>query len=342
MQLHRISYNRKVCFVLLFALCLGIAPLSVADSITINGTTYDGVYVTQTTSLYFVRFPATGETRSYPAEQVEAGSFRESSDREELRARWREAANIDPQRLLADRDPEYEAPVAAPEQPRRLGEQLQYESNVSREDRERGVLERERVVGRDGTPSLVLRGNQKADRTVDAEIHRYLQEQQMLRIQQEQEWMAYQQQMQEAQQQAEQEAMEAAYQDYLRGLNLSEQELRMREQALRVDAQAMRNEWNRQFGYHGNVPFYSTPYGWPRVPVYIQPGDGTGSDGNNNGTQGSSPGSQYNNHGGNYTSNQRDRLNVPQGRNTNPWTQSRPRNTYPWSTTPTETPENEE
>ncbi len=331
-----------------FALCITLVCIAspvFADSITVQGEALEGVYVTETDALIFIRFPDTGEVKSYNLNDVEVNSIRKSSDREQLREIWRKNANINPRELLENRDPEYRSVQAddASEESQNRAQLPVNDNYVTREEREKGILERERVINSNGVPTLTLKGNKKADPEIDAGIQLLYQQIMLEQLQQQQAMEAYQQQMLEAQQRAEQEMMEAEYAEYLRSLDIDRQQLMLQEQALRVDSQAMQNEWMRRFGYN---PYYTTPYVWPRVPVYIQPGSGgVTPESAENTSSAQTP--SYNNHGGNYVSNfgnrqNMDRLTIPDNKSTYPWAQnttrssgnnnqSSPRNVYPWS-----------
>lgn len=69
-----------------------LSTVCVADTITIDGTRYDGVYVRESDSRYYVQIPSNGQTLSAPKSRVDASQVvltEDKSERDALLLEWR-------------------------------------------------------------------------------------------------------------------------------------------------------------------------------------------------------------------------------------------------------------
>ncbi len=214
-----------------------------ADSITVNGRRYDNLYIRVTETHYYLCSPRDGSVRSVARRDETVSGFSRSDDSDRLRKQW-----------LAMQTPNTGGKTAT--QPR-----IKPPAAVSTPGTE--ALRGGHVVKSDtGIPSLVIKGKAKRDPAREAARLRYIFEERArrayLRAEQQRAW------------EQEQRRMETeAYQQYLRDLQLREQELR-------VEGLAQENAYRERL----NVPFFGyffdTP--WRRVyhPLH---GEDDGADG---------------------------------------------------------------
>ena len=194
------------------------------DSISIDGVTYDDVYIRESPSAYFVQIPDEGRTLSVLKSDVDPSDVVISPDEGERRAlldRWRR-----------QRGPDKGAAPAAEE-----ALSVRVESTYSPDTGPKKLLAYEE----DGAPRLVLRG----DYDFDAVRGAFLAEQSVLRAEAQREYEA---RAREQRRRAEEEARRQ-HQISLRGMELAEQEMRLEEQALRNENQWLRRRPVRYYGY---------------------------------------------------------------------------------------------
>lgn len=194
------------------------------DSITIDGVTYEDVYIRESPSLYFIQLPDEGRTISVLKSEVDPSNVVIASDEDERRAlldRWRR-----------QRERNNAAAAAAED-----GLSVQVESSYRPDTGPKKLLAYEE----DGTPRLVLRG----DYDLDAIHGAFLAEQSVRRAAAQREYEARER---ELRRRAEEEAR-LQHQITLRGMELAEREMRLEEQALRNENQWLRRRRVRYYGF---------------------------------------------------------------------------------------------
>jgi len=195
------------------------------DSISIDGVTYEDVYVRESPSLYFVQLPDEGRTLSVLKSDVDASDIAISADeaeREALLEKWRQAQGE------ADQG-------AAPASEDALS--VQVESSYRPATGAKKLL----VYEAAGAPQLVLRG----DYDFDAVRGAFLAEQSARHAQMQREYEA---RAREQRRRAEEQARRQ-HAITLRGMELAEQEMRLEEQALRNENEWLRRRRVRYYGY---------------------------------------------------------------------------------------------
>ncbi len=165
------------------------AAVASADTITIDGTKYEGVVVTQSANMYYVQVPVEGTTMSALKTDVKREDVIIESDkekREALLAEWRAnnalrskdgdtkkpAAIKKPRTAPAPRPPAGTSlppplPVLAPDRP---GFYPNDAAGMTTRDSANGVREKRATVDEKGVPTVVLRGNRQKDSGFEARV----------------------------------------------------------------------------------------------------------------------------------------------------------------------------
>jgi len=219
------------------------------DSVRWGERSAEGIYLIETKDGYYVCDPRSGDMEFVEAEAVDRNSIVKSPDRAAIWDAWKE------------KQPASSASAASADS--------EGVFHYGRSESE----ERSATVNEDGTPTLVLKGNQQADPLRQQALA-------LMRAQQiyESELAAAQAQAQQAAWEAERRQAEAqAYEEQMRALRLEEQRLRVQ-----------RNAWYSD-GPYRNYPRYNNRYqsrGWGTIigdDFYIGPwqqsdGGAEGSD----------------------------------------------------------------